>query len=402
MAIMTAVLALAFLAAPPKHQKLVETKPQPPVEVPFKMTEDAIIVDAVVNGRKVSLMFDTGFSGFVSIDDQIDIGRPTGTMGLRDFVGTLEADTVKIKNLKVGEKVIKRDDMEAVLAPGERYTTISYGTHTDGILGYGPFSSEIMEINFQNKKFIFHPRSFDITKRVPDNKTTFLLKMLPIGADSIELEVVAPTGKKLVLALDTGNSFYSTTHRDVLERVGLWESGKSPKFMRESGVASGTVDCWTKKVIDAKIFGVPTKTSYWDIIDLPSSSAEGDGTVGYQFLKNFNIIVDYERRRVWLENWTGKVENDEPGDIGLSLFTDDSVKRVRVGAVAPEGPADKAGLKIGDAVLAIDGKDVPISLGFRQLHKIFMGQSGTKVKLDVSRKGVLMRFEIERAILAND
>lgn len=35
------------------------------VEVPFRLGEDAIVVDAEVNGKKVSLMFDTGFGGSV-------------------------------------------------------------------------------------------------------------------------------------------------------------------------------------------------------------------------------------------------------------------------------------------------------------------------------------------------
>src|SRR5690349_17509849 len=93
----------------------------PTNSVPFRIAEDAIIVDAAVNGRPVSLMFDTGFSASVQVSDQVNIGKPTGTMGLRDFVGTFEAPTVKIKTLKLGaqsidtkeipDAIIGRDDM---------------------------------------------------------------------------------------------------------------------------------------------------------------------------------------------------------------------------------------------------------------------------------------------------
>src|SRR5687768_4693263 len=86
-------------------------------EIPFRIGEDAIIVDAVVNGRRASFMFDTGFSGAVVMNDSIDIGKATGTITLRDFVGELQAKTVKIKTLKLGDVTINATGMEAVQQP---------------------------------------------------------------------------------------------------------------------------------------------------------------------------------------------------------------------------------------------------------------------------------------------
>lgn len=368
-------------------------------EVPFRIGDDAIIVDGVVNGRKASFMFDTGFGGAIVINDSINIGPATGTMNLRDFVGTFAVKTVKIKTLKIGDVTVPGTDMQAVQQPMARLTE-SYNTHTDGIMGLEVIRHQITEINFEKKKFIFHPKSFDITKRVPDNKRTFLAKMLPMGHSSIEMEVAAPTGKKMILALDTGNAFFATTHKDVLERVGLWEPNKEPKFMHYAWVASGPVASWYKEMKDLTIYGVPVKTSYWSIIDLPSSSAEGDGTVGFGFLKNFNIIFDYERRRVWLENFTGEVENEMPASVGISATTDERSKRVRIFRVAPESPAAKAGVRENDVILAIDGQDLATPT-YRQVSKMLEGAKGSKVKLAISRGGNLMRFEIERALLVN-
>ena len=42
-----------------------------PVEVPFHVAETAIIVESKINGKPASLMFDTGFSGAVVLDDAI-------------------------------------------------------------------------------------------------------------------------------------------------------------------------------------------------------------------------------------------------------------------------------------------------------------------------------------------
>jgi len=310
---------------------------------------------------------------------------------------------VRVKSLKVGDKVLNvGDNVDAVLAPGQRYDSIVYNTHVDGIMGLEAFVGQVLEINMQQHKFIFHPASTDISKWVPDNKRTFLLKMLPIGTNSIQLESTAKNGKSLVMALDTGNEFYATTHKESLERIGAWTPGQKPKYMRESAVASGDVQSWTKKLTDMNIFGVPVPESYWDVIDLPSSEAGSDGTVGFGFLSNFNITIDFDRRRVWLENFTGKVANDEPGDVGLSFMPERHDKRITVDEVSPDSPADKAGIKVGDQLLAIDGKDIPTVIGWAEIRRRMEGPTGSKLKLDFSRDGQLMRYELVRAYLVNE
>jgi hypothetical protein len=374
---------------------------QAPVEVPFRIGETSLIVDAVVNGKPVSVMFDTGFGGCVDLSNTINVGEPTGKITLRDFVGEMEADTVKVKSLKLGSQTIDSNGMEAVLSRPEDYSFV-FGTHCDGIMGLEVIKNNITEINFEHQKFIFYPPSTDISKRTPDNKKTFLTKMLPIGTNSIELSVGTPTGKFLHMALDTGNSFYATTHRDSLERVGLWETGKDPKYTTMAGVASGPVVSWDKKMTGMNIFGVPVPESTWDVIDLPSSSAGMDGTVGFGFLKNFNIVIDYGRRRVWLENWTGKVDNDPPGQLGISAAYDNEERKVKVFAVAPGSPAEEAGLKEGDEILSVDTYDLAGVISSKKLKKLLSGAKGTKVKLAISRTGSLKRFEIERKALVNE
>lgn len=390
MAMLSSLVALAV------GQTLAKT-----VEVPFKIGEDAIIADLEVNGRKASLMFDTGFSGAVLIDDGINIGKPSGYMTLRDFVGEFQAPIVDIKSLKLGAKVIDPTGMKAVQQPAKQFS-MSYNTNCSGIMGLEVVRKYVTEINFENSKFIFHPNTVDISKRVPDNKRTFLARLLPKGNGSLEMAVEAANGRKMTLALDTGNAFFATTHRDVLERIGLWETGKDAKFMRSSWVASGEVPSFDLNMKNIKIFGVPVESSVWSIIDLPASSAEGDGTIGYGFLKNFNIIIDYERRRVWLENFTGKTGNELEGSIGVSAFPNpNDNNRTVVVRVAPESPAAKAGLKVGDVILSIDGVEL-LDIGFRRLDSLMKGPKGSKMKLVTSRRGQLIRYEVERDLLVND
>lgn len=370
-----------------------------PKEVPFRIAEDAMVVDATVNGRKASFMFDTGFAGSIVVDDSIDLGPASGTVSLRDFVGVFQAKSVKIKTLQVGGISIPATGMVAVQQPlGDM--SFGYNMHTDGIMGLEVVKGHVTEISFQKQKFIFHPKTMDVSRRVPNNKTTFLAKLLPIGGDSLEMEVAAPSGKKMILSLDTGNAFFATTHKEVLQRVGVWPEGKQPSYMKLSGVASGTIDSWDLMMPPMSIWGIPVPSSVWSIIDLPSSSAEGDGTIGFGFLKNFNITMDFERRRVWLENFTGKFGNEPVAEVGFYAGFRPSSKRVEVVRVVPSSPAAKAGVKEGDEVLSIGDQELH-STGFRKIEKMLQGDLGSKVRVALSRKGQLKRLELERAYMVN-
>lgn len=369
-----------------------------PVEIPFSIGDDAIIVDAEINKKKLSFMFDTGFSGYITVSQLVDLGPATGTMTLRDFVGQFQAKTVDVKSAVMNNFSIPLKDASAVQEPSG-YKSESYGMHVDGIMGLSMFKNYVIEINCQNKKFVLHPDSLDITKRTPDNVNTFMARMLPMGSTSIELQVEAANGKKMNLALDTGNAFYATTHKDVLEEIGLWPAGKKVDFMRSAGVASGVVDSFYKEMTDLKIFGVPVKQSVWSIIDLPSSSSDHHGTVGFGFLRNFNMTIDLKRRRVWLEKISDP--NRPPvADTGIMAAYDASKKRVRIFRIVPGSNAEQAGLKAGDDILSFDGADLG-DTSYRKLQSMMEGAEGSTVKVVISRGGNLNRYELKRSILVN-
>ena len=398
MTILTALIFSVVHGSPSRvakpHQK------SDTIEVPFRIGETAIIVDAIVNSKKVALMFDTGFSGAVVVDESINLGKPTGKMALRDFVRETEAPTTEIKSLFLGSKKIEAKDLLAVQQP-EVGSSVNYNQHCDGIMGYEVIKDEVTEINFEHNKFIFHPKSYDISTKVPDNKRTFLTRLLRKGHAALEMNVVSSTGKKMVLALDTGNSFYATTYRETLEDIGEWTVGQKPKFMGESGVASGNVDSWNIVLKGLQIFGIPVAKSVWDVIDLPSSTADSHGTVGFEFLKNFNITIDFNRRFVWFENFSGKVENEVPGEIGIYVGFEKKSKQAIIYKVAPDSPAAKAGIKDYDKLLSLDGTEVG-NVGSRRMRKILEGPIGSKVAVAISRDGEVKRFTLERVALVNE
>ena len=357
------------------------------------------MVDATVNGRELSAVFDTGFSGAFACSTDIKFGEPSGYITIRDFVGATQAPVYKINSLRVGPMTFDTSDKE-VVSIGESHSSWEYGTHVDGIMGLAVLQDFVFQIDMEHSRFVIYPKSHDITQEKLDGQKKFLVKMLPIGTRSIQLAVNTSDSKTMVMALDTGNAFFATTHTDVLTRLGLWRPGTEAKWVGSSEVATGPVDSFSLSLSDLQIFGVPVKKSVWDIIDLPSGSSEHDGTVGYQFLRNFNITIDMNRRMVLMENFAGRVGGDEVADTGMFAFYDSKLKHMRVVHVTSDSPAEKAGIKLGDQVLAVDGTSVG-HLGISGFRRLMTGPMDSICKIQISRTGSFRTFGIKRALMVN-
>jgi carboxyl-terminal processing protease len=74
---------------------------------------------------------------------------------------------------------------------------------------------------------------------------------------------------------------------------------------------------------------------------------------------------------------------------------------VEIWNVTPGSPADAAGIKKGDEVLSVDDQSVT-STTFRRFDSMMEGPEGSTVKIVVSRKGEVMRFELKRVFLINE
>ncbi len=94
------------------------------------------------------------------------------------------------------------------------------------------------------------------------------------------------------------------------------------------------------------------------------------------------------------------LEHFQSSFFGIGVYVETSAKTGLVTVVSPikGSPGEKAGLKAGDAVLSVDGKDIT-KMPLEQAIQLIKGPAGTKVKLSVKRDGVTdpLAFEITRA-----
>jgi len=81
------------------------------------------------------------------------------------------------------------------------------------------------------------------------------------------------------------------------------------------------------------------------------------------------------------------------GGVGMQIGTN-ADGEITVIAPFPNTPADRAGLRAGDVILAVDGEDVK-DLALDQVAARIRGEPGTTVTLTIRREGVSEPFQVE-------
>jgi len=87
------------------------------------------------------------------------------------------------------------------------------------------------------------------------------------------------------------------------------------------------------------------------------------------------------------------------GSVGAVLGKDNATGRLFVREAPASMGAAKAGIAVGDEVVAIEGKPVA-KMSPPEVHEALSGKVGTKVKVTVLREGTTLELVIERGPLA--
>ncbi|MEP7011846.1 MAG: PDZ domain-containing protein [Acidobacteriota bacterium] len=108
------------------------------------------------------------------------------------------------------------------------------------------------------------------------------------------------------------------------------------------------------------------------------------GNIGGGLLKRFDVTFDYGKQVMYLKPNSNAKTHDAYDRAGIWLLTDPEGLRVK--DVAAGGPAAKAGLKVDDLIVAIDGKKATeIALPDLRI-RLANDPEGTKVGLTVKGK----------------
>ncbi|HEY3138179.1 MAG TPA: aspartyl protease family protein [Blastocatellia bacterium] len=255
-----------------------------------------------------------------------------------------------------------------------------------GLIGADLFNKFVVEIDYdQQAVSLYDPRSFKYAGS-GESVPLELRDNIPFVTASIATNSHDATRARL--DIDTGAAQPLLLTKSFVESNKLLESTKGMLRIGSSGLGgkSSYLIGRARSVKLGRFVFDDWLTGFWQDQTGAGASETRDGVIGNGLLKRFKVILDYLRKRMILEP---AALFDVPFDYdwcGFNVVADG--KEFRIDKVLRGTSASDAGLKVGDVILAVDGKSAS-ELRLNELRRMFK-QDGRERVLSVRRdKGVV-------------
>ncbi|HUK64081.1 MAG TPA: PDZ domain-containing protein, partial [Dongiaceae bacterium] len=361
---------------------------EPHATIPFEYGARHVWLKVSVNGGPFAdFLLDTGASITV-LDSAFAAVHGIQAQG-RVQVSGAGSDQGGASFAEIRSLFVPGPDGEGVELGAEKIAVLSLAPHLEpffwrpvaGVLGYDFISRFAMTLDYDAATVTFtDPASF----QPPAGATEMpfeLASNIPVIEARLDSNL---TGR---FRLDVGSGSTVDLHGPFVRAHDL-ENHTGPKLTALGGGFGGTFsgDITRMKRMDIGPFG-------WDdpIVILSGATQGGlasedyAGNIGNQVLERFQVTFDYTRKTLWLKPGSRYAKRDEFSLAGLQLARFDGA--VRAMNVLAGSPAERAGLKEGDEVLAVDGRAMR-DWTLESLDAMFEhGVPGSRHKIEYRRDG---------------
>lgn len=405
-------------------------------KIKFRLINNVIVIPMEVNGSKLSFIIDSGVTNPIlfNLSDQDSI--QINSVSEVTIKGLGDGEPIKAlrslnNSFKMG-KIKNPNQKLYVVLDKELNPSTSLGIPIHGIIGYDLFKNFIVDINYRTKNIKFYKPDIYSYK---ENKKSETLPLLVINKKAyVDAKVISENKKDIPLKLlvDTGSSDAIWLFEN--ENLAIPDKNYDDFLGRGLGgdvygkrAMMNTIQIGSFLINEAKT-AFPEMDSFVGITDLGNRN----GSVGGEVLKRFNIVFDYPNRKVTLQknknfntpfqynmsgidlqhngvryiaeriaNVNGLVKENEKsfGDVQI-LFENETrlslVPEIIVSGIRADSPADAAGLREGDVILAVNGKSVH-KYKLQEVLHMLNEREGKKVKLRIERynSDLLFTFVLE-------
>ena len=353
-----------------------------------QFTGGVILLKAQFGSFPDSLNFilDTG-SGGISLDSTrvVDFGLTPepSNKSIRGIAGIRKVSFLNNQVLRLPRLTI--DSLNFHVNNYQILTNV-YGERIDGIIGYSVISRYIIKLNFDSSMVEFWTKG---NLKYP--RGGYLLKpfISTLPVQTVRVRDDRTINARFLYDIGAGmNMIFST---DFINDSSLL-SKKRKLFAKEAEGLGGKIDMSITVIKEVKLGpyrfrNVPVYI-FDDVYNATSYPYLG-GLIGNDLLRRFNVIMNYEKRDIHL---LPNSHYNDPFDYaytGIELYYVDG--KVLIGDVAEKSPGEKAGLKEGDIVIAID-KNFSQNL---QAYKYTLQSLKGRVKIIVNRNDELIEVELK-------
>lgn len=315
--------------------------------------------------------------------------------------GSLDALVSVGNKLKIGSG-IQGNGMNILVLSEDLFSLPSYlGKEVHGLIGYDIFGSFVCDINFttnilrlsqsptykNKKKYTKFPISIE------KNKPYILAKMVTPEGKILGVKLIVDTGASHSLSLNTDpERGVFPPIKNIPAHLGKGLSGNISGLIGR--IPEFSLGSFTFKDL---ITSFPDSASYTDT-DIQFNHAR-HGNVGSGMLKNFRVVFDYKNGIIALKR-RGRRFFDQRSEFNMSgivlIAKGKELNNYLVSNISPGSPADRAGIREGNELWAIDL--VPAAkFTLNDINLLFSSRPGKKIRLLIRNEGnfreVVIRLE---------
>ena len=410
-------------------------------KIRFQLVNNLIVVPLEINGAKLSFILDSGVKKPIlfnlSDQDSIQLNNVSEItikgLGTGEPIKALRSsgNTFKLKN------IVNTDQQVYVVVDKSMNFSPNLGIPVHGIIGYDLFRDFVVDINYKNNAIRFYDPHYYTAKK--SKKLETLPLHIEDGKAYIDGEVITEDDREVPVKLlvDTGSGDAIWLFQDIEKGLGI-PSKNFDEFLGKG--LNGNIFGKRTKIKSIKIGNFTledVKAAFPDLESFAAIKNLGDrnGSVGGEILKRFDIVFNYPSSQVTLRkngnfsapfhynisgiavqhngvryiaekirevksasgsssNSFGNVQLMMEDVTRLSLVPEIVVSGIRAGS-----PAEEAGLREGDIILAINGKPIH-RYKLQQVVRLLNEKEGKRIQVLIERvnQDLLFSFVLENVL----
>jgi|GEM_PF-4518591 hypothetical protein len=315
-------------------------------EIPFETRDNMILVKVNIRDHAYDFIFDTGAFTVLSdqITDNLKLIRIKGprildSQGNKESIYFTIPDTLSLGQLQL----IKPGCGTFNFSSNQELSCFSF----QGILGSNVLTHSVCQIDFTRQLLII---AHDIHKvTLPDQAKKIPFRKHITGQPIIDLKVDGISIRNVIVDYGSGSGFNLASGRLIKKIEKEHQAHATFKGYNAVGLfGKKENETYYYHSPDVRLEGVSVEDEMLII------SKEGISTLGVEFLKNYQVTIDFINSFLYLSPVNGE-EKEPLSTYGLTPVFSDG--KLLVSGLFNPSPAQEAGIKVGDQILEVDGKD---------------------------------------------
>jgi hypothetical protein len=336
-----------------------------------------LLVPVTIAGKTFRFSVDTGASGNAfdrKLRPLLGGVRPSGR--IQSVVGRANFGVYDAPEAKLGRLLVRRPPPHPTAEAccfDLSYYRLGTGDDVQGLLGISFLKDYVVRLDFdEGKLFFLSSVGSDPGKSLPLNLETGTPRVRAHFGEDIEASFDVCTGRL------GASGMLGTELMNILERNGRLTA-------REGNIESNGQGLFKSRTFDVNSFGLSVfRHSHLQFVKGPKGPTN---VLNLPYLARYIVTFDFPRRMMYLKpsrNFARRESDPPRGIIAWGVYLSCLTGEVCIGDVVQGSPAARAGVRLSDVIVAIDGTDVNAPRDF-SIHRLFCTASDT-LRLTVRRR----------------